>query len=178
MDWIHVGPDVFSVKGPFITASSQDIDELKLAALQSRRRRARLCAHPSTENQIHEMLIAFASDSYVRPHRHTNKSESFHVVEGEADVILFSDEGRVTDVISLGNMSSGKSFYYRMNDSLFHTLRIRFTSFVIHETTNGPLNPANTTFAIWAPDESDLEGSLAYIQRLDEEIRAITLRRE
>lgn len=35
------------------------------------------------------MLIVMAKGSYIRPHKHKNKSESFHIIEGLLDVIVF-----------------------------------------------------------------------------------------
>jgi len=44
------------------------------------------------------------------PHRHYNKSESFHVVEGEVDIVLFDDISGALKVIRMGACGSGKSF--------------------------------------------------------------------
>ena len=76
------------------------------------------------------MLIAISSDSYIHPHRHVGKSESFHIVEGEVDVAVFDEAGDVVDVIELGAMGSGRNFYYRLSESAFHTLLIR-TEFLV-----------------------------------------------
>ena len=55
----------------------------------------RLCAHPAVDDRLHEMVIAMARETYVRPHKHVNKSESVHVIEGLADAVLFDDAGNV-----------------------------------------------------------------------------------
>ena len=58
----------------------------------------------------------------------------------------------------MGELRSGKPFYYRVAESLYHTLLIRSEAAVFHEITNGPFRPGDTEFAPWAPAESDAEG--------------------
>ena len=50
------------------------LEQLRSAALSSELRRSRLCAHRHLDDPIHEMLIGFCSDSYIRPHRHSTKT--------------------------------------------------------------------------------------------------------
>ena len=57
---------------------------------------------PDVEHPVQEMVIAFYKDSYVRPHRHIGTSESFHVAEGEIDVIFFDEVGKPTNRERLG----------------------------------------------------------------------------
>src|SRR4051812_15824469 len=59
-----------------------EIEQLKKAALLNPRRRIRLCAHRNVDSTLHEMLIVHTANTYVRPHKHLNKIESFHVIEG------------------------------------------------------------------------------------------------
>ena len=87
---------------------------LKEKGLMNKRQRSRLCAHNEVGDTLHEMLIIHTKDTYVRPHKHLNKSESFHIVEGSLNVILFDEEGQITDVIQMGNYLSGNFFYYRL----------------------------------------------------------------
>src|SRR5204862_7175921 len=75
------------------------------------RRRARLCAHPNPDDPLHEMLIVLDRGTYVRPHRHAGKSESFHVIEGELDVVLFAYDGPVRDVIRNGSYGTVRDVY-------------------------------------------------------------------
>ena len=116
----------------------EDIRRLVAAAEGLSRKRARICSQRSNETPIHEMIIALGRETYVQPHMHPSKTESFHVIEGLCDVILFDDAGAISDVISLGDYKSGRVFFYRIADPIFHTLIIRSPIFVIHETTNGP----------------------------------------
>ena len=129
------------------------IERLKQAARQEKLGRARLCLHLSQDDLVQEMLIAFCRGSYIRPHRHIAKSESFHVVEGELLVVLFESDGKPIREISLGPLGSGKNFIYRLASDTWHTVVPLSDYVVIHETTTGPWNPSETQVAPWAPDE-------------------------
>lgn len=147
--------EVFYCAAPLVRLNDTALATLKALAQRTRRKRARICTHPDTKNALHEMIILHARGAYVRPHRHLGKSESFHVIEGEADIILFDEDGRVEHIIPMGEHASGKHFYYRLNSFSFHTLIIHSDLFIFHETTNGPFRPEDTSFATWAPEESD-----------------------
>lgn len=125
--------------------------QVKQAAAEEPLRRARLCLHPGPADPLHEMVVAFCRDAYLRPHRHRGKSESFHIIEGELDVIFFDDSGRITRRLELGPVGSGRAFFYRLASHAWHTIVLRTETAVIHETTNGPFNPADCEFAPWSP---------------------------
>lgn len=147
-----------------------DIQALVRQALASPRQRMRVCTHRSPEDGLHEMLIVHTKDTYVRPHKHVGKSESFHVIEGDMDVVVFDPAGGVADVIRLGDYRSGRTFYYRMHEPLFHTLLIRSDVVIFHEITDGPFRPSDTVFAGWEPPPDDVAAREAYRRRLDAEI--------
>ncbi|OGX27140.1 MAG: cupin [Omnitrophica WOR_2 bacterium RIFCSPHIGHO2_01_FULL_48_9] len=135
--------------------SRQDIAALKKMAMANPRQRIRLCSHRSVEDAIHEMLIIHAKEAYVRPHKHLHKSESFHLIEGSVDVLLFDENGQLRQVIEMGDYASGKQFYFRINDPVYHTLIINSDFIVFHEATQGPFVRTDTIFAPWAPEEKD-----------------------
>jgi cupin fold WbuC family metalloprotein len=151
---------------PIIEITSNDIQWLKNKAGKNERKRIRLCAHRDIQDSVHEMLIIHTCDTYIRPHKHLGKSESFHIVEGMADVILFDDNGNVSYVLRMGKYETGMIFYYRISMPVYHTLLIRSDVLVFHETTSGPFNRADTIFAAWSPDEDDKEAYKAYISNL------------
>ena len=122
--------------------------------------------HKDSEETLHEMLIVLGRDTYVRPHRHGNKSESFHVVEGALTVVIFADDGAVNDVIRLGEYRSGRKFFYRLAEPAFHTILVESASAVIHETTNGPFDREATEYAVWAPAEGDEQAVKEYLDEL------------
>lgn len=167
MNLQKVNEEVFIAQDAIVRMGDEEVAFLKRQAEASPRKRARICAHRSNDDTLHEMLIAISSRSYIRPHRHISKSESFHIVEGEVDVAVFDEAGAVKEVIQLGAPGSGRRFFYRLSQSAFHTLLIRSDCLVMHEVTNGPFSREGTIQAPFAPDESDADAALAYMARLD-----------
>ena len=170
MNLRKVSDEVFVAMDPIVKWGDEEIDFVKRTARASPRKRARICAHRSNEDALHEMIIAITSSSYIHPHRHLEKAESFHIVEGEVDVAVFDEAGDVVDVIALGGPGSGRRFYYRLSHSAFHTLIIRSDILVVHEVTNGPFSPERTLLAPFAPAEKDQDAARAYMQRVAQQV--------
>ncbi len=155
MHIIKFNDEVLYTDDSIVKVDQADIQRLKQAALANPRRRIRLCGHRDVGSTLHEMLIVHTRGTYVRPHMHLNKSESFHVVEGVADVVVFDDSGNITGVVPMGEYGSGRKFFYRLSDPSFHTLLIQSEFFVFHEITNGPFVRTDTVFAPWAPEDKN-----------------------
>jgi cupin fold WbuC family metalloprotein len=136
-----------------VAVDRSDLDELKRLALLNPRQRVRLCTHRSPDDPLHEMFIVHTRDCYVRPHKHLGKSESMTVLEGIVDVVLFDDDGAIRDVVRMGAPGTGRVFYQRLSDPIYHTLIIRSEFLVFQETTGGPFLRENTVFPEWAPVE-------------------------
>jgi cupin fold WbuC family metalloprotein len=161
-----INNEVFVADESIVRIGAEQIIFLKQQALSSNRKRARICTHRSNDDALHEMLIAISASSYIHPHKHTSKVESFHIIEGLVDVVVFDDDGAIIDVVEMGDVSTGKNFYYRLSDGLFHTLLIHSDFLVVHEVTNGPFVANETILASFAPPESSYEEALAYIANL------------
>lgn len=154
-------------ESPVLVAQS-DIEFLIAGAMENDRKRIRLCAHTDVSDKLHEMLIIHTKETYVRPHKHINKTESIHIIRGLADLVMFDDNGDIIKVVSMGEYSTKKCFYCRISDPYYHTLLIRSDEFVFHETTNGPFNRADTVFPPWAPEgenEADCKAFLEVLER-------------
>lgn len=167
-----INNEVFVADEPIVRLGAEQIVFLKQQALSSNRKRARICTHRSNDDALHEMLIAIAASSYIHPHKHTSKVESFHIIEGIVDVVVFDDFGTIVDVIELGDVTTGKNFYYRLSDSMFHTLIIHSDFLIVHEVTNGPFVANETILASFAPPESRHESAVAYIADVGRAIAA------
>ena len=139
---------------------------LREMADNSPKRRSRICAHKSSDASIQEMIIVIRQGSYIRPHRHQNKCESFHVIDGSADIVVFEDNGSIRKVIPF---AKNACFYYRLDSSLFHTIVVRSESIIFHEVTNGPFITNGTEFATFAPFEDDTS-VISYSNILDKMI--------
>jgi cupin fold WbuC family metalloprotein len=161
----EVAPGIFYTPHEFVLADDALIGFLKDKARSAHARRARLCAHPAPEADQHDMLIVSHRDTYVAPHRHP-KSESFLVVEGEADLLLFGADGRLARRITMGAANSGLPMFYRMPAGRYHSLAIRSEVLVFVESTRGPFSPLNMEEAPWAPKGADADAGRAYIAAL------------
>jgi len=158
--------EVFFADDKIVKVGHGDMEFLKQKAKNNERKRVRLCLHKGVEDKLHEMLIIHMKDTYVRPHRHLNKSESLYVIEGEAYAVMFDEAGKIIDIIRMGDYKSGHKFYYKISTPVYHTLLITTDFFVFHETTNGPFNKSETVFAAWAPEENDNENVAKFMGRL------------
>ena len=144
----------------------QLLQELKQRAGGNVRQRIRLCAHTDVADLLHEMFIVHAKRAYIRPHKHLNKSESYHLIEGAVDCVVFDEAGRVTEVVPMAASPSKRAFFCRVPDGCYHTLLIRSDTAVFHETTRGPFNRADTVFAPWAPEEGDHQAVGVFLEQL------------
>ena len=149
-----------------VKIDASDIATLKQKAKQNPRKRIRICAHSDISDSIHEMLIVHEKHCYVQPHKHINKTETFHIIEGIADIILFNEEGHIDQSIRMGDFMSGRKFFYRLPPSRYHTVLIHSDVLVFHEITNGPFKPEETVWAPWSPEEIDKDEVSRYMAKL------------
>ena len=151
----RINEEVLYAADDIVKADANDIEGLKRKAKLNPRKRIRICVHKDVKENIHEMLIVHGKSCYVHPHNHIGKTESFHIIEGLVDIIIFHENGEINKTISMGDYASGRKFFYRLPPSHFHTLIIRSEVLVFHEITNGPFNPDDTVWADWAPAETE-----------------------
>jgi len=162
----EISEEILYAEEEIVTLDSQTIEFLKEKAKKNKRKRVRLCTHKDTDALVHEMIIVHSKGTYVEPHMHINKSESFHVIEGLVDLFFFDENGKVIKIISMGDRSSGKIFYHRISEPIYHTLIVKSDMVVFQETTKGPFNRSDTIWASWAPDEGNEEAVKVFMNQL------------
>ena len=125
--------------------------------------------HSGPEDNPHRFLNVLLKGTYIRPHRHLDppKPEAFLVLEGAADVIVFDDNGNITDRYRLGSETpEGRLWGVDIEPGVWHTILPRSERAVCFEVKPGPWQPAtDKEFAAWAPDEND-PGAAAYCKAL------------
>jgi cupin fold WbuC family metalloprotein len=166
----EINDEVFYTDAEIVRIGVEEMSFLRARAAESPRGRARICAHLDPADGLHEMLIAMCRGGYVHPHRHIGRDESFHAVEGEADVVIFDDSGRIEHVIRMGT-GGEHTRIYRLNVPRFHTVLVRTSFFIVHEVTRGPFDPAGTVFAPWAPPEGDRSGIKAFLADIESRLQ-------
>lgn len=117
--------EVLVANDRIVKLRSAYIEFLKKRSVDTARKRIRLCAHKNESSILHEMFIVHTKDTYVRPHKHLQRIESLHIIEGYADIFLFDKRGRITSIIRMGDYLSGLDFYYRIEHPVYHTMVIK-----------------------------------------------------
>ncbi|MBN2052413.1 WbuC family cupin fold metalloprotein [Candidatus Woesearchaeota archaeon] len=163
--------EVFYAEEDVVKIGKEELDFLREKIKSAPNKRVRICAHSSPDDSVHEMIIMLDKNSYIRPHKHLGKTESFHIIEGSADIIIFDDKGKIAEIVQMGDSKSGKKFYYRLNKPLFHTLLINSEYLMLHETTNGPFKKGDSEMPEWAPDANDKEAAGKYVEGLMKEAK-------
>ena len=162
----QINEEVLYATEPTVKIGRADMADLKERAQQTRRNRIRLCSHLDVTDTLHEMFIVHTKDTYIRPHKHLNKSESLHVIEGTVDLVTFDEEGNIVGLTQLGDYASGRNFYHRFTEPRYHTLVITSEALIFHEVTNGPLIRVDTVRAPWSPAEDDIPAANEYLENL------------
>jgi len=139
----------------FNLLSKEAVGSLIREANSSFMKRARINFHPPNAN-VHEMCICLMKDTVLPVHRHFDKSESFHVIDGRLGVILFQDnQPEVLETLILDSKTYQR--YYRLDQELYH-LVIPLTDHVLMlETTSGPYDPRITDIAPWSTTKEGQE---------------------
>jgi cupin fold WbuC family metalloprotein len=165
-DLIEKASGVFYTNSSLVNLDSGMISFLKDQARVNLMRRARVCAHPDPDADQHDMLIVSHRETYVAPHRHLTKSESFLIVEGAATALLFTEDGRHVERLRMGAAGSGLPFFYRMPARQYHSLSIESEFLVFAEATKGPFRSEDMESAPWAPAPQELAAGRAFIESL------------
>ena len=164
--------EVLYPKERIVTVAAPDLDALKQMAKLNPRHRIRLCAHQTAKDEIHEMIIYHPKDTYVQPHKHIGKDESFYLICGEIDCVIFDNQSNVKKAFPMGDYSSGKTFYYRIPENTYHTQIFKKDTF-FHEVTQGPFDRNDTLIASWAPDEKETAMVKSYLNDISQIIKSI-----
>lgn len=148
---MNESPSVLVAKESITLLPTDMVDRLKAMARNAPLKRSRFCLHLSHEDAVQEMVIVLHRDTYIRPHRHEGKTESFHMIDGAVLVAFFDDLGIITRTVRL-EAGLQQTFLYRLSSHLWHSV-VPLTEFaVFHEVTTGPFSPSE--FPAWEPENT------------------------
>lgn len=157
-------PDVFKNTKNFISVNEEWLTRLKQEAQSSPKKLSRLCMHTSADDIVQEMILAFTKDCLIAPNSAFGKSESLTVIEGEMLLVLFNEEGTITDRIEMGPIGSNKAFMYRLCSASWHTMIPLSQCVIVHECIEGPFVKSEVSLPAWIPTETaELEKFLQQI---------------
>jgi cupin fold WbuC family metalloprotein len=148
-----------------ITIDQLQLDRLSDQARENPRLRKNLNIHPTDEFCCHRLLNAMEPDSYIRPHRHLDpvKDETFVLIRGRIGVIMFDEQGNVTEKALL---EPAGTIVLDIPHGRYHTAVSLEPGAIFFEAKAGPYIPiSDTEKGGWAPEDSSPEAG-AYLERL------------
>jgi len=132
----------------------QLLDEITAAARENPRLRQNWNIHPANDFPAHRLLNAMEPASYNRPHRHLDplKDETFMIVRGRLGILVFDDNGEVTEKLLLA--ADGENLGADIPAGVFHTAVSLQKGTIFFEAKAGPYLPlTEAEKAPWAPEE-------------------------
>ncbi|MBF0315076.1 MAG: WbuC family cupin fold metalloprotein [Oligoflexia bacterium] len=143
------------------------IEELILKSQALPRRRLNHNFH-QLEDLAQRMLNCFNKNSYVCPHRHITppKNELFYLIRGRLAILLFEDDGTVSDTYILDVKTQNLGIDIKAGT--WHTIIALEEGSVVLEVKEGPYVPmSDKDFAPWAPREGgDPQQIAGYLENL------------
>ena len=166
----RISSEIYFADQPIVAVGPDEVNFLNNNVQYTERKRTRLCAHQDTEEKLHEMFVVYTNSTYMRPNKHP-KDESVQILAGAADFVFFDQDGKVADVLQMGDQYSGKPFYVRVPKEIYHTMLMRTERVTLHEGLSGPFRKDSTTiFAPWAPLETDAPDIESFNARVEAEV--------
>ena len=104
--------------GEVVKVHTLQLADFKKIALKNDKQRYRWCNHSHPGDMLQDMFLIRTRGDYVRPDKHINMPESHTIIEGREAIILFSDQGEITDAFLLDRNKGYLS--YRINASIYH----------------------------------------------------------
>ncbi len=132
------------------------LDELTGKARNSPRKRINFNLHEKLDDPLQRLCNAIEPGTYIRPHRHFEPptSEVFLMLRGSAILLLFDNNGRVTEREILS--SKGPVIAVEIPPETWHSMAALEMGTVFFEVKKGPyVKPDGSNVAQWAPAEAE-----------------------
>lgn len=141
------------------------LDAVTSQAKENPRLRMNYNFHATMDAPIHRLLNALEPGTYLPPHRHRDKEETYLVLRGSLLACFYDEAGDVTERALL-NPSEGK-YGLEIPPCTWHSIVALESGTVIFEIKKGPYSPLSPEdLASWAPAASDEEGAKAFMKRM------------
>ena len=151
-----------------IKITAKLIEEVSEKAKESPRMRMNHNFHPELSDPVQRLLNALEPWTYIRPHRHSGKEESFVLLRGTILAVVFNDDGSVRDHAVLSRDTGILGIEFEENS--YHMLTSLESGSVVYEIKEGPFIPhTEDTSAPWSPPEGSPE-SRSFLARIIEEL--------
>lgn len=141
------------------------LDTVTLQAKENPRLRMNYNFHTAMDAPIHRLLNALEPGTYLPPHRHVDKEETYLVLRGSLMAFFYDEAGNMTERVCL-NPLEGK-YGLEIPPCTWHSIVALESGTVIFEIKKGPYQALPLEdLAPWAPAFSDEEGVKAFIKRM------------
>jgi len=121
----------------------------------------RVCLHSEPESKHHDMVVLENKNKYYPPHKHEEKGECFHVIDGKLGILAFDDYGTIIDANLLE-----KGDIYRIEIGMYHAIIPVSDIVIYHESKPGPfLGGEDSIIPFWAAAEEDTKAVENYTFR-------------
>ena len=137
----------------------QLLDAVTAQAKLSPRLRMNHNFHPELSDPVQRLLNALEPWTYIRPHKHVTKEESFVLLRGTVLAVVFNDDGTIRDHCVLNALSGNLGVEFEENS--YHMLTSLESGSVVYEIKEGPFVPhSEASSAPWAPREDAPEAGV------------------
>lgn len=141
------------------------LDTVTLQAKENPRLRMNYNFHTAMDAPIHRLLNALEPGTYLPPHRHVDKEETYLVLRGSLMAFFYDEAGNMTERVCL-NPLEGK-YGLEIPPCTWHSIVALESGTVIFEIKKGPYQALPLEdLAPWAPASSDEEGVKAFMKRM------------
>ena len=147
-----ISDGVFQLENSYNVLDSDLISLIKDDCISNKKKRSRINFHQSPSDYVQEMIIAMHINTDIPVHRHINKCESFHLIEGRVCVVLFKENS--SQIFEEIILDSTKRPFYRLNTNIDHLVIPLSLITIIHETTEGPFNTESSIIPEWSLTKS------------------------
>jgi cupin fold WbuC family metalloprotein len=149
---------------PCVMVDDALIDAMCAESARWDRRNVRLCLHSSAGAAYHEMVALEWYGHYFPPHKHFDKGETLHIIDGELGVLGFDDAGNVVFSTVLGR---NDCLIASLGPGRWHMTVPMTGTAIYHESKPGPfLGDADRMFATWAPLPEDTDAVARYLDEI------------
>lgn len=145
------------------------IDSVIDRARRSPRLRMNYNLHRDEAEPVNRLLNAMHRGTFVPVHRHLNPSlsESCVVLRGRVGVVIYDEEGHVTERRLVGRDTDACGF--DIEAGIWHSLVVLEDDTVLFEVKQGPYTPlAAENIAPWSPDAQDEEAQRTFVKALEQ----------
>lgn len=141
------------------------LDMVTAQAKESSRLRMNHNFHKTMDAPVHRMLNALEPETYLPPHRHSDKEETYLVLRGRLMAFFYDEKGNVTEKVCL-NPLEGR-YGLEIPPRTWHSIIALESGTVIFEIKRGPYQPLSPEdMASWAPASDDVDGIRAFMKRM------------